>query len=196
MKKLILPKIIMFTLLVFVAVYTDVYAQQTVGFSINKNLIMQDGEILVSFDSGLSDKEMLGYLVRPRMENGIVHIFNPGTKKWVGGSDPWSEMPQMDSVMKIKISSTGLEKTSLGFTLINPEKNVEIETESKSVWGKRVYQDYIYHVNESLNGNFNETVRDLPGEAEVKVPEVRQMDIGERLVEAIAAIKRKVPMLK
>ncbi len=150
MKKLFLPKSILFCFSILLISQSSLAEPQEVDFSINKNLITQDGEILVSFDPVLSKKSPRQFLVRPVLENGNVFIFNFRSNKWVSSGALWTELPRLEEVMKLRISATGLEKTSLKLILKDPERNLEIETRSKPVWGKRIYSNYIESVNTSL----------------------------------------------
>jgi hypothetical protein len=121
---------------------------ENVDYKIERNLITYDGKFKVTFS--FSDYLKGLYYVRPILSNGNVEIYNPASKEWVKSGEVWSKMPMLDNELFLKISSLEQKDHILNFDLMNTKDSSISKLSEKTIYGKKVYDNYVGSVNMSL----------------------------------------------
>jgi hypothetical protein len=164
-----------FILIFFVQVLSvQTLAQEVINFVIERNLITYDGKFKVTFD--IDSAVGKDYYVRPKLNNGNIHVFNPKSNNWVKSGGVWTDMPKLDKELFLRISSLEQKQNILSFEFLDVNTGEISESSERTIYGKRVYDNYIDSVNMSLKnvGHINEP------EGEV-TPMQAQTDTGKNL---------------
>ena len=118
-------------------------------------------------------------LVRPRIDKGkgVVNIYNSETRVWTAGNGDWSKMPEISREVRLRIFGIEDETTEIYFEILDKKTAKLHLTPSKTIYGRRVHEQYI----EKLNGNIlgwdaglqsgSEEVITAPGEEAAAVTE-------------------------
>ena len=144
-------KIYIFTLVLLILPTFIAHSQTYFDYSLDKNLISQDGVVEVDLYFDIPKQSQNQFLVRPVLDNGLMYIYSSKTQSWINSGDLWTNMPELSEKVKIKIASTSFEKVSLKFVLKNTYTEKEYETLAKPIWGKKIYKNYIGAINDSVS---------------------------------------------
>lgn len=127
------------------------YSQTFFDYSLDKNLVSQDGVVEVNLYFDIPKQFQDQFLIRPVLDNGLMYIYNPKVQSWINSNDLWSNMPDLSEKVKVKVASTSFEKVSLKFVIKNTYTQKEFETLAKPIWGKKIYKNYIGTINNAVS---------------------------------------------
>lgn len=118
-----------------------------IDFSINKRVLPPDNQIEVTFNYDIPKNMLDRFVIRPKLTNGIVNIFNETTNTWVLGTDIWSKMPKISETMLIQADTTRLEASELFFQLYDTKNTKIYETPKKNLWSRSQLKTYVEKLN-------------------------------------------------
>lgn len=119
------------------------HAQVFFDFKLDEYLISDTAPVNVEFFYDLKDTSDEDFVVKPKISNAIVKIFDAKKSLW-GLSAP------LRKNMQILVEGLNLNQTNLFFEIRNLRTGEVYKTPTKSVWGKAIYNGYVESINSSV----------------------------------------------
>lgn len=142
-------KIIFVSFLLFYKIFC-VAENNYFDFSLSRYLIDENKETVVNFKYELEGFTEELFLIKPVIENGIVEIFNPEKNSWASSYSLFSDLPNLQKEMLIRVKGFGMDKTGLYFEILNLSNGQVYLTPKKEVWSKKVYEKYLENLNKKI----------------------------------------------
>jgi hypothetical protein len=118
-------------------------AQVFFDFKLDEYLISDTAPVNVEFFYDLKDISNEDFVVKPKISNAIVKVFDAKKSLW-GLSAP------LRKNMQIRVEGLNLDQTNLFFEIRNLRTSEVYKTPTKPVWGKAVYGGYVESINSSV----------------------------------------------
>ena len=127
------------------------------AFTLGGVLIPSNDVLRVNFEYTLEGYQERDFVVRPKITNGYVEVYNTDSSSWVSGNSLWSDMPYLREDMRVRIKGTGKSDTNLFFWLQDVGTAAIYETPPRRIWNIKVMSEYLTEVNRSLvNGKISQ----------------------------------------
>jgi hypothetical protein len=109
-------------------------------------------ELSVAMLFDLAGVEADEFVVRPKVSNGFVSIFDEVCGEWVSGTALWDKLPLLSKEVRLKVEGLSSERTELFFQIQHIKTTKIYETPKKYIWSDNMYEPYLAKVNENILG--------------------------------------------
>lgn len=107
-------------------------------------LLRRNGEMYVQLYHKVPTKYLDSLKVRVVTDVGLSYILDPSTNNWIYSNEFWTNQPNLNNRLKVKVKSA-VSPLTMHFDILDPLTGTIYSTVSKKIWvdkrGNDIHQD-------------------------------------------------------